>query len=736
MTTALKGLFAVINSRRTLNSSVASFTDRAFAPLLPMRRHKVAESPEPKVFQTVSMYAIHIFFSILFLLVSLAGLTLTVERYLRVPLVAKAVGVLLFCLLMFFVEHFIGLGSLTWVFPLTTAYGAWMLYNHRERARQREFWLGEAVFAAAFLYGFAWRFMFPSISPSSEQVTDLFFIANYLGGDTLPPLDLWNPPHSFDYYYAFQHYAAALMGRIMGTDPGTTYSFGVALIGALPIALTWWIVSRLTPRWPLQLLLVATFALGGNGLSLLQHIAYKNPANSVSAANGSDKQRASKQEHYARENIIGNVRYIGGSRDEKYTEDATLRKGIGTLLFPETTAVDKKTKKKMVLPAENFGYQYFIGDYHPSFGGFFLLVLALALILMIEQGLHRRLSQGLLTALIPLMMITNTWVFPLLVFLIGAWGLYRLITRQELAWGWLFGGGIASTFLIYPFLIGFTSNSLPTPIKFVEWGAHTPFSRFLVTHWPVFVFSGLSFFLKQYRGLAISLALGWLFMLGLSEVVYIDDPTGDHFRRTNTTMKWWGWIHSGMFVSLGALLIASKQKWLRITSIVIMLCINVVLLDLTRYWWHSGKWYRGHLNGHNWVTRDDTNREMFEYLDEAPFGIVLENVYDNAYVNTSIYSIFNGKPVLLGWRSHLMTWHGRVPRAWILGDEIQSFYKGELADPELWLKAHDVRYIVFNQKDKDQHFDKIDSQINSTFEWFEFNHSRSRHVGIWVRIDD
>lgn len=683
------------------------------------------------------MSAIYLLFSILFLFVSLTGATLVVDRYVRSPTIAKAIAILGFCSVLFFVEHFVGLGNLRWVFPIATLFGAWMIYNRWKRFSEREYWLSECVFAIAFFYGFAWRLMFPSITPSSEQLTDLFFIANYLSGATLPPLDLWNPPHSFDYYYAFQHYAAALMGRIMGTDPGTTYSFGVALLGALPIALSWWIVSKFTPSRALQTLLVLTFALGGSGLSLLQHIAYKNPAAAVEVTNkASEKRYNSKQEHYARENIIGNVRYIGGTRDTKFTKDKTLREGIGTFIFPESSAVDEKSQKKMMLPAENFGYQYFIGDYHPSLGGFFLLILALALIISVERQEHTRLAQGALSFLVPVMMITNTWVFPLLVFLIGFWILYRLIDKRPLDWWALIGGGVIGTFLIYPFLIGFTQNSLPTPIKLVESDARTPFSRFMVTHWPVFLFCSLAFFLPKHKRLGIAFSASWLFMLFLSEFIYIDDPTADFYRRTNTTMKWWGWIHSGVFVSLGTLLIASSRAWIKWVAIVAMLSINVVLLDLTRYWWYSGKWYRGDLNGHSWITRDHVNREMFEYLKEAPFGVVLENAYDNAYVNTSAYSIFNGKPVLLGWRSHLMTWHGSVPRAWVLGEEIQSFYKGELVDPLLWLKAHEVRYIVFNQKDKNKYFDAIDAQINEDFEWFEFNHSRSRHVGIWVRIND
>jgi uncharacterized membrane protein len=121
-------------------------------------------------------------------------------------------------------------------------------------------------------------------------------------------------------------------------------------------------------------------------------------------------------------------------------------------------------------------------------------------------------------------------------------------------------------------------------------------------------------------------------------------------------------------------------------------------------------------------------------LKDAPKGIVLENIYDNSFCNTSIVSIFNDKPVLLGWPSHLNTWHGNVPRVWILKDEIVKFYRGEMDNPQNWLDSHDVQYIVFGGEDHDAHFNKINNQIKSSYEWHEYNHSRQRHTGLWIKI--
>ncbi len=602
-----------------------------------------------------------------------------------------------------------------------------MIWKVHTNEQSKLFWHSELVFVFAFLYGLFWRYSFPSLSPSSEKITDLFFISNYYPGDTLPPLDNWNPPQLFDYYYAFQHYAAALLGRLFNLEIGTCYNLAFALIVALPLTLAWSISGYYIQKKALRFLLVCTLAFGGTGFSPILYFTHQAP-DAPSTQNKNDwLQHGRAIENTSRLNIISSVRYIGGELDPNSQTDRKASKSTNNGVTP-------KRKTPLVLPSENFGYQFFLGDYHPPTGGFFLLFLAIALIASAENNRQSRTSQALLALCVPVMLITNTWTFPLLVLLILGWLAFRLIYKLPVDWVALFAGGLVGTFLIYPFLIGFTSNSLPTPIKFVSENLHTPISRFIGLHWPILLLLSFGFFEKKYRRLSLTLSVTWLSLLIISEFVYIDDPTGSQYERTNSVMKWWGWIQTGVIATLGAVCLGSSRKWIRWATVVVFIIINIAAIDLAKYWYYSGRPYQGKLAGHYWYTQNDTNRMMFEFLKEAPKGVVLERIIDNSFCNTSIYSIFNNKPVLLGWPLHLNTWHESVPRVWILKDEIEKFYNGEMDDSLAWLMSNNVEYIVFAPSDNNSNFNKINNQIKSQYSWQEYNHSRQRHTGIWVKI--
>lgn len=703
------------------------------------------------------MFAIYLIFTIAFLWFCLAGATLAIHRWCPHFLLAKSVSVVFFVLSLFFVEHFVGLGALNWGLPLFMAIAAWFFWKKIEIVKSREFIVAEIIFLAAFIYAFLWRFTFPSITPSSERMTDLFFITNYMQGATLPAVDNWNPPHLFDYYYAFQHYGAALLGRILNLSPGASYNYGFGLLGALPITLVVFVGQRMFAglgfkyyqKIGLAALLTCAVAFGGNGLSPLLRLVYDSPNYSTfvkAGMNENAKAQAIQRFHSAQANqsrdlIIGAARFIGSDRDKDMKDRTISNKALASAFFPDTKPVIQG--KKMVLPSENLGYQYFLGDYHPTLGGFFLLALALALLFSLqpiggvrESEAWSKRAQAGLTLCVPLMLITNTWTMPLLVVLIAAWMAYRLLSKLPIYWAWLIGGGVAGSFLIYPFMAGFLTSTLPTPVVSVSDEMRTPWPRFLALQWPVILLIAFGFWEGRARKIAWMFSALWLVLLAASELIYIDDPTAAHFSRTNTVMKWWGWIQMGAFVSLGALLMSSSTKWLRYITLMVLFVITATAgFELQRYWRHSGKFYAGDLDGHHWYTNNATNRQMFEYLEAAEYGIVLEPVLDNAYSNTSIYGIFNGKPVLLGWPSHLRTWHGNVPRTWILKEQIDRFYQGEKEDALAWLKSHDVEYVVFSPRSDNAKFDVINDQIKEGFAWHEFEHSRQRHTGIWVKVD-
>ena len=201
-------------------------------------------------------------------------------------------------------------------------------------------------------------------------------------------------------------------------------------------------------------------------------------------------------------------------------------------------------------------------------------------------------------------------------------------------------------------------------------------------------------------------------------------------------MKWWGWIWCGGIVSLGALCLGSAARAIRWTATVTLLLVSFYAYDIGRSFIITGKSDLGHLSGHHWMTQDPTTKAVINYLKDAPRGIVLENEYGYAYTNTSLYALFTGKPVLLGWPIHLLTWRGDVPDVWALNTQIIEFYKGDLRDSLDWLLLNNVQYIVWSSTENDKDpkgFEKIRQQISSRYVWKEFYLAGDYRVGLWVR---
>ncbi len=668
------------------------------------------------------MNFIYIAFTLALLLLNLAGVTLMASRWVPPFALARSVGIMAICLVLFFIEHFIGLGQLTWVWPITSVLSAAVLYRERARLVGSGFGWAEGVFYAAFLYVFAWKFAFPTIYPSSERVTNLYFIANYLDGTTLPPLDHWYPPHVFNVYYAFQHYAAALMGRIFGFDPGTTYNIAFALLMALPATLAWEFAGRYVKNIPAKWLLLVVLISGGTGISPLTHLILQTKNNLP----------ADQMVRDANERVIISQRFSG-------ILDKRVDTPLGEALFPRLKPEQKPTPdfEPRELQMESYGYQIFLGDYHPPLGGFYLLLLALALIAAIEAHAVGRVGQALLAATVPVVMVTNTWVLPLQGLLLMGWIGYRYWQKNPPNWAWLAGGGLLALALIYPFLSDFAVNAQNAPIRLTAAADHTPLGRFIGQHWPLIVLISLGLFEPSTRKLSVSMAVIFGLMLLISEFVYVDDATGGKYERANTTMKWWGWIWCGGLVSLGALCLGSASRFVRWTAIATLLLVSVYIYDLGRYYVVTGKGDMGHLSGHHWLTRDPTAKAMINYLKDAPNGTVLENQYGNAYTNTSLYALFTGKPVLLGWPLHLRTWRGDVPDIWALNTQIQAFYAGTLPDSLDWLLANKVRYVVWSGAENGKNpqiFGDIQQQIGSRYRWKEFYVAGDYRVGLWMRL--
>src|ERR1700688_4437032 len=121
------------------------------------------------------------------LLVNLTGIALLAHRVAPNYALAKVTSPVLASLSLFFVEHFLGLGALAWLQPLTTLVSLLVIWRWRSVLRAN--WAVELLFATSFGYALLCGFCSPDLDANSEKLTDLTLISNYLGGGTLPPPD-------------------------------------------------------------------------------------------------------------------------------------------------------------------------------------------------------------------------------------------------------------------------------------------------------------------------------------------------------------------------------------------------------------------------------------------------------------------------------------------------------------------------------------------------------------------
>ncbi|MBI3776653.1 MAG: hypothetical protein HY273_14120 [Gammaproteobacteria bacterium] len=674
------------------------------------------------------MSLIFLCFTAVLLLVNLAGLALLLRPWIPHYALAKAAGVVIFCLLLFFIEHFVGLGRLIWLWPLCTALSLAMLYRWRDEFRAG-IWQQELVFIVLFGVAMFWKYSFPDIDGHSEQLTDLAFITSYLSGVTLPPPDYWLPEQRLDFYYSFQHYGAALLGRILGLASGYAMNLASVVLLALIASMAWSVASNYCkPRWP-RVVLVYAIMLGGTGIAPFTHFIIDQ-----------DKP-GSDSAFTAITNIWANVRFAGtydqDLNNSFISQDLFPKQAIGSESSPASEARD--------LPLETLSYLMVQGEYHAPQGGLLLLFLALVCLALLEAPkldistdaqVPPSVLQALFAATVPLTIITNAWVFPLQFALFAAWVIYRYARSAPPSWPAILLGGGATLALSYPFLSQFAPHALSTPITWVLPLDHTPPIHFIAIHWPVLVLLVLAIFSIRRQPLSALLITVFAGLLLASEVFYADDNMADKFNRFNSTLKWWSWIYPGILLGVGSILL-SAGRWQRGITVTVLVLVSTLSIDVAAYWYFSGKSALGKFSGHHWLSKDQVDKQMLDWLKVAPGGVVLEGLADGgAYMSTSALSLFAGKPVAIGWPTHEAQWRGGPGFIASFADQARAFYHGNLTDAPAWLSMSHVRYIVWARSDETRDpaaRQRIQEQIGGGYRWKAFWVNGADELGIWVR---
>jgi uncharacterized membrane protein len=634
--------------------------------------------------------------------INLAGLALAVRRWTSSWLLARIGSPIALVAILFFLEHFVGLGALGWVYPLTTGISFWLIA--RDRAFLRARWRTETIFASAFLYALAWRYAFPNIDASSEKITDLSFVANYLHGGRLPPIDSWLPPFRFDMYYALQHYAAAVIGRIFGLPAGTAYNLGFCVLVALVTTAAAGTAMLLVRRRFPAILLTAGLLFGGAGTAPLIHFIEPSPP------------------------LHAGVRFIGSSFSPEYATSPLGRRLLAA------TQVNRDTPE---LPIELFAYLVGLGDFHPPLSGYLLLMLALLAIVHIEAGLGWEAAHALLAASVPLTLAANAWDFPLQGLLAGGYLVARVWRRKPICWKMLVAGAGAALLLLQPFLSHFPAAAADAHmrIRLVPASMHTPPLLWILTFYPAVLVLALQLLCGERSRLTVGLCLAWIALLAISELFFVDDLYGGKYERFNTALKWWAWTYSGALLLIGGFNLRARSPVCRWGTVAVLILICAFGGDLAAQYVGTSKPKLGQIDGAAWVRDDVAENAILDALRQEPPSIVLQRMPQMSYTVQPALTIFAGHRAFLGWPGHENVWRHNRADIEVRRREVELFFNGDLPDSSTWLEANHIRHVLWLRDDNQlapHTFDKVNGLVKDRYLWRAYYIAGDYRVGMWT----
>ena len=638
---------------------------------------------------------------VLLVLLNLTGVALALQRWVASWWLARAAAPLL-VLIPFFLEHFFGWGSLHWLWPITTVFSLWMIATGWRVLGAH--WGVECVYLGTFAYALAWRYAFPDITASSEKMTDVTFVANYLDGSRLPPVDRWLPPYPFDMYYAIQHYGAALMARMFATPAGTAYNLAICVIAASVAtagAGTAWLLTR---RHGATILLTVALLVGGTGVSPFIRLILPAPQ------------------------LYSSIRFMGSALTP---EAATLP--VGDALVRWTHA----SKDSLDLPVELFSYLIGLGDFHPPLSGYLLLMVALLAIALIESGEALTPAHAILGATVPLTIAANAWDLPLQAFLVAGWAAYRIWAKKRVAWIPLAIGAAMCLLLLEPFLARFAVHSLAlhNGIRLVPRGLHTPPLLGLLVFYPVLAVLALQLTCVERSRQSLAFCAIFIALAAASELFFIDDIYSGKYERFNTVLKSWSWIYSATLLVIGALNLRSPSRVCRAGTIAVLILICGYTRELGAAWFNPPKFHAGQLDGAAWLRDDPADRAVLIFLSSRPPAITLQRPSDRSYVPEPALAIFSDDAAFLGWSNHEDIWRAYRPDIDARADEVDKFYRAELPDSAQWLEQNGIHYVVWRGDDNRlASFARLDQQLRGRYFWRDFTPLGGPKAGVWCRV--
>jgi hypothetical protein len=565
------------------------------------------------------------------------------------------------------------------------------------------------VFAAVFLYAMSWRFIYPDIDGSSEKIADFSYICSYYTGATLPVPDAWFSPYLSTQYYSFQHYGAALMGRVLLIPTGSSYNIAYCLLialGGTAFAGAVFMVAR--KAWT-RTAVIACFVIGGTGMTILDHFTDKDVTPWT------------------------NMRFIGSAQMDQPPLGPWLKAYNNRYTVPEPAT----NTFAMELPGEIYSYVVFLGDYHAPLSGYYLLGLcAMGMILWTRtrQDRYAVISGSTLTWTL----LANTWVLPLQGLAVAMWLAVNWRDWRRLLPAVAAGAAIV-WLAAWVYLSAFTSaaSGYDTAVRLVPWIEHTPPLLFVLFFLPTVAFIVLGFVSGSAQGRR--LAMFWLLLLLFTEFFYVDDEYTGHYDRFNTTLKWWPWVMAGTLMTLAPFVMEqARRRWVRITGFVFCLYPCFYAYDLSKPMWYGPKDSMGKIEGTYYLTRDEFPRLMLGRLKVEKPGVVIERPEEKGgFTNSAVIPLFAGQRMWLGWWGHELLWRENREDVRRRHDRLMLFYSGGIPDAGKWLVAQGIDYVLwYRPGDTPELWEKVNKAVSPEYVWCDiltYQNEDGRRVGLWKR---
>lgn len=663
---------------------------------------------------------------------------------------ARAVSALPVILLLWGVEHAVGLGrNLVWLLPFLVAASIWLCREGWSKAT-RQGRKTRLVLESAFLLGLLLTGYYlsqnPDLNMSSERSADLCHTVAMAQGEKLPPEDPWLPPMKADAYYTGQYYAGGWISRLCWLPPGPTYIASFILCAgwtACAVAACAWILSG--QKLLATALTVLVVTLGSNFCPAFIHSTHKD--------------------FYLSESM----RYLGAGLSPGSPSHTEFGKKAADF-FDAAARWGKGDAKQNDLPVEALSYVFQLGDWHPQMGGFLvmaILLTGLAACANSSRADERMLGAACAAGAVPALALFNTWIAPFGAIVAATWLVPLWLQRRDEAkrqiGASVVAGLLVSASLIAPLISlgktmdsGFASSI--RPIMASDTASYTPWPGWFLIMGPAALWALLALWgnskreSSDARASANSLmaALTTLVLLVVCEIFYVDDVYGGHFERFNTALKWYPAVLLVSTVLCAPLALASRARIVVIAGAVLaaVLVLPNAYNNFTKQI-KSDPRTRWDFSGAGWITSTPA-KPILETLRQLPPGIVLEWDSDKADGFTAkSLALLSGHKAWLGWPWHLKLWKG--PDFKVIDarrKDAMAFYTATLENAGEWASRNRIDYITwtislqetyeadkyppFDPADWENRWQKNNEMLKAGYEWVETKPLPKRE-GLWIR---